>query len=366
MPDRLQDFAALWKAAAAVVEEVDLKTVLHRAVEAARAMTGARYAALGVIGEHGTIEEFIYSGLDAAAARAIGAPPVGKGILGKVIREATTIRLDHLAGHPAAAGFPAGHPAMDSFLGSPLRVGERVFGNFYLADKPGGFTVDDETNLEALATIAGSAVATARLHDRLQRLALVEERERIARDLHDSIIQDLFALGLTLQGMAQRAEQPEVRSKLDAAVDSLDHAIESLRRYVFGLRYTAPASFEMLVRKMVGDLAEHYPIPVSVAVRCEEGALSEEMGEEVLHMVKEAVSNALHHSESPNVALTIETLGRRLLINVVDNGRGFDPEGVSSGMGLANLRSRAKRLGGDVYIRSEWGVGTSVEVEIPI
>ena len=125
---------------------------------------------------------------------------------------------------------------MTTFLGVPVRAGDSVFGNLYLTEKAGGFTQDDEQLVEALAAIAGSAIASLRLQQKLRRLAVVEDRERIARDLHDAIIQDLFAVGLVLQGLASRMDEPHDRHDMEEAVERLDSAITELRRFIFDLK----------------------------------------------------------------------------------------------------------------------------------
>jgi signal transduction histidine kinase len=363
LADRL---SALWEAAASVVEQADLASVLHRTVETAREITGARYGALGVVGEHGTLIEFVYTGIDAKTAEEIGHLPVGRGVLGTVIKEGITIRVDHLSRHPDASGFPPNHPSMDSFLGVPVRVGQKVFGNIYLTDKPGGFDESDAGLVESLAVIAGAAVSTARLHDRLRKLAVVEDRERIARDLHDSIIQDLFAIGLSLQVTAIRVEDSPVGKILDNAVDRLDHAIDGLRNYILGLREPTGGSFERELRRTIEDLAAPYPVKTRVSVHSLATDLDPDLTTEVIHMIKEATSNALRHSGSPTVEIAVEAIEEKLIVTVVDHGSGFDQSIVSLGMGLANLRTRANRLGGEIFVTSGPGAGTLVEVTIPL
>ncbi len=224
-PERL---ASLIEGAVAVTANADLTQLLFAAAETARDTTGARYAAMGVIGEHGTLIEFLHVGLEPGTAEAIGHPPVGKGVLGTLIRSAKTIRLDRIEDHPDSTGFPPNHPRMETFLGVPVRVGERVFGNLYLTEKPGGFTEEDQHLVEALAVIAGAAISNSRMQQRMRRLAVVDDRERIARDLHDAIIQDIFAVGLLLQGLALRTEDDRERIDLEDAVTRLDRAIATL------------------------------------------------------------------------------------------------------------------------------------------
>lgn len=161
---RLRD---LLRASAAVVERLDLEIVLRRIVESAMTLVNARYGALGVIAPDGDgLERFIHVGVDAPTVARIGHLPTGKGILGAVIDERAPIRLAHLGADPRSAGFPAGHPEMDSFLGVPVRVGDQVYGNLYLTqDGHGAFDHDDEELVVALAATAGIAIENARLYD---------------------------------------------------------------------------------------------------------------------------------------------------------------------------------------------------------
>src|SRR5262245_29141977 len=238
----LDRFSELIEAAAGVVGETDLERVLRRLVTEAMTATGARYAALGVLGEHGVLSEFLYEGISTDEAGLIGHLPTGKGVLGTVIRENRTIRLDEIGSHPDTSGFPSHHPEMTSFLGVPVAVGDMAFGNLYLTEKEGGFSDDDVMVIEALSRIAGAAVRTARLQERLRRVAVVEDRQRIARDLHDSVIQDLFAVGLGLQGVSQIVDDSRLAATIVEAVDRLDEAVETLRSYIFDLRQIEESS----------------------------------------------------------------------------------------------------------------------------
>ena len=154
----------LLRANALVAGELSLPVVLRQIVAAARDLVGARYAALGVLGRDGELEQFVHAGMDEELAARIGDLPRGRGILGLLISEPVPLRLADLSGHPASAGFPPGHPPMTGFLGVPVRIGEEVFGNLYLTERcrGGQFTADDEQLAIALAAAAGAAIANAR------------------------------------------------------------------------------------------------------------------------------------------------------------------------------------------------------------
>src|SRR5918993_5677482 len=197
--------------------DLDLPAMLERIVEAAVELVGATYGALGVLDDSGTrLAQFITVGIDDETHRAIGDLPEGHGILGLLIVDAKPLRLPDLSEHPDSYGFPPNHPPMRSFLGVPIRVRDEVFGNLYLTDKTSAevFTDIDEELVVALAAAAGVAIENARLHNLVREMALLEDRERIARDLHDTVIQRLFATGLRLQAAARLSQRPEVPKRI--------------------------------------------------------------------------------------------------------------------------------------------------------
>jgi len=363
----LDRFSELIDAAAGVVGEIDLERVLRRLVTEARSATGARFSALGVIGEHGVLSDFLYEGIGEDEAARIGALPTGRGVLGAVIRLNKTIRLDQISDHPDAVGFPIHHPPMGNFLGVPVAVGDEAFGNLYLTEKDGGFSDQDVVVVEALSRVAGAAVRTARLQDRLRLVAVVEDRQRIARELHDSVIQELFAVGLALQGMAQLLDDAGLAATLDDAVDRLDHAVEELRGYIFELKDAAQEQSDLgeRVRRLVARMASAYPADVHLEV-VEGGSGDETVDDEIMKIVTEALSNALRHASASLVEVVVAHEAEQIVARVGDDGVGFDPDSQSTGMGLENLRVRAALLSGAISIVSRPGEGTKLEARFPI
>jgi len=355
----------LIEAAAAVVGELDLERVLDRLVTEAAHATGAKYGALGVLGEHGVLAEFRHTGLTEEEAARIGPLPTGHGVLGTVIRERRTIVVDDIAKHPDSYGFPPNHPPMGSFLGVPVSAGGKAFGNLYLTEKRGGFTNEDVALVEALSRIAGSAVNTARLQKRLRGLAVVEDRERIARDLHDSVIQDLFAVGLGLQGIAERVQDTSAAATLDDAVDRLDDAVEALRAYIFQLK--APPETRLALDERLQELVVRMgsAYPSNVRLELDITDTDDNLEDQILRIVTEALSNALRHSGGTNIDVKVEVGSNRVLIRVADDGVGFDTRRPTTGLGLANIAARAERIGGALTLRSQPGDGSVVEVVAP-
>ncbi|MBO0693449.1 MAG: GAF domain-containing protein, partial [Acidimicrobiaceae bacterium] len=229
---------ALLDAVLVIESDLDLTSLLRRIVTVATDVAGARYGALGVLDEDRVgLSEFVYAGIDPATAERIGHLPEGRGVLGLLILEPHPIRIRDLAMHPYSAGVPAGHPPMRSFLGVPIRVGGEVYGNLYLTEKQGAeeFSDVDEELVSVLARAAGLAIDKARLHTQLSELTLAEDRERIARDLHDTVIQRVFAVGLSLQALVRRSKDPEFVARLQTAVADLDETIRQVRTTIFAL-----------------------------------------------------------------------------------------------------------------------------------
>lgn len=360
--------ARLLEGAAAVAGQTDLTSVLYTTVETAMELTGAPYGALGVLDDEGGLQEFIHIGIDEETERAIGLPPQGRGLLGVISKGAKSVRTDDVTEHPDFTGFPDGHPRMDSFLGVPVHLADEIFGNLYLTNKPGGFTIEDEEAVNGLAVVAGAAINTARLQRRLRRLAVVEDRERIAANLHDAIIQDLFAVGLSLQAQSQKVVAPEVARVIQETVERLDETIASLRRFIFDLQPPVwthrDLRSEML--ELIGHLSAPYDIATEVKFDGEFDALGADAVDDALQLVSEAVSNALRHAGANTVRVQARRDREELLLIVSDEGKGFDPNQPTDGMGLDNIRRRAERAGGEATIVSTPGAGTTVRIRFPI
>src|SRR5918993_6047027 len=230
----------LLDAVQSVAADLDLEAMLRRITVAAVDLVDARYGALGVLDESRTrLKEFITVGLDQGQIEAIGDFPRGHGILGLLIADAVPLRLPDLTEHADSYGFPPNHPPMRSFLGVPILVRDEVFGNLYLTDKTTAevFTDVDEELVVGLAGAAGVAIENARLVARVHELAVVEDRERIARDLHDTVIQRLFATGMSLQSTigVVRSDPDAAAARIARAVDDLEVTIKDVRTAIFGL-----------------------------------------------------------------------------------------------------------------------------------
>ncbi len=242
--DRIDDPVRLRRLVKAILildAELHLPVVLRRIVEEACELVDAHYGALGVLSEDGnTLDQLVTAGLSPEEELAIGTRPSGQGVLGTVVADDKPLRLADVSVSPDSMGVPEHHPAMTSFLGVPIRVHGEVYGTLYLTNKEGAkeFSEDDEELVVALAMAAGIAIENARLHDLVRDRALTEDRDRIARDLHDSVIQRLFAIGLSLQGTARLVERPEAVLRIGEAIDKLDDTIRELRKAIFDIELT--------------------------------------------------------------------------------------------------------------------------------
>ncbi|MHC6591653.1 GAF domain-containing sensor histidine kinase [Arthrobacter sp. C152] len=520
-------------AVVSMAEDLSLEAVLDRVVQSACELVGARYGALGVIGEDQNLSHFITVGVDEDGARLIGDLPTGHGVLGHLIREPKPLRLHDLGEHPIAVGFPAEHPPMRTFLGVPVRVRDEVFGNLYLTEKVDGqdFTAEDEDFAVALASAAGVAIQNARLYedsnrrqqwleagievsDRLkaqpgsdtenldmiaeralhasgsalaviasvagdgslrcrtslgeqsvpagqelpggaaladvlaaggsriftdprkvfdpetaeklgpvlvaalgsdsdgqrdsllilarpgggprytdvdveqsavfasrigltldllkanqlrEEHALFIDRERIATDLHDLVIQRLFAAGLSIQSLRRYTSDPAAHERRIANITTeLDDCIHQLRNTIYSLQAREPDG-ELLsgrVLRAVQDAANaagFLPrIQLSGPV---DDAVGDEVAEQLLPVLYESVSNAVRHSGSEDIQVLLAVHQGEVVLTVRDHGRGFkDPGRVS---GLDNMKSRAARLGGTCEVDSSPGHGTTVTWTAP-
>ncbi|MFF8941604.1 GAF domain-containing protein [Streptomyces sp. NPDC014864] len=535
--DRMQ---TLLDAVVAVGGDLDLEDLLHRIVQSAVELVDAEYGALGVVGEEGRIKQFVTVGMDERTIRRIGHYPEGLGILGLLIREPHSLRLDDLRAHPEAVGFPAGHPPMRSFLGTPVQVRDQIFGNLYLTDKRGGqqFDEDDETVLRSLAAAAGVAIDNARLYDEsrhrerrleagadltrallsgeppteilrsladtvremtdadlvtlalpvddgdnlvveaaagmagdrvrglalpattlagkvfatgecissesissdprssggsasvvplgpaffvpvggrertrgvlqvangpgaapftdavldmvrafadqtalaleiaehrrdAEQLTLLGDRDRIARDLHDLVIQRLFADGLTLQAVLGRVgDQPQAADRIQRVVDDLDDTIKVIRTTIFGLQHRDRPGRGTGLRARLLTLTDEATTILGFGPSLRmTGLLDTDVpaghAEHLLAVLREALSNAARHAHASAVEVTAEATDGTLRLSVADNGRGIDPA-VTRRSGLANLRSRAEELGGGLEIGPREPSGTVLRWTVPL
>jgi signal transduction histidine kinase len=357
----------------AISSDLELPAVLQRIVQVACDQTNAQYGALGVLGAVSAegeilLIEFITEGIDEAGVHRIGHYPRGLGILGHVINVPEPLRLDDLGAHPNSVGFPAGHPAMHTFLGVPIRIRNEVFGNLYLTEKRGGgpFTATDETLAVALASAAGVAIENARLHERVQELALLHDRERIARDLHDTVIQRLFATGLGLQALSRIVADTGVADKVQAAVEDLDATIREIRGVIFELNSTERglSGFRVRVLALAAEMTPALGFEPSVRfVGPVDAIVGSDLAEHLLAALRELLSNVIRHAHASRVEIRLRA-GMEVILTVEDDGTGL-PARRSAGLGLDNLDERARTLHGSFIVEAAEPHGVRAVWSVP-
>ncbi len=520
----------------ALAAELDLGAVLKRIVELAVELTDATYGALAVLNQDGSIRDFITTGITDEERTAIGDPPAGRGVLGLLVREGHPIRLERISDHPASVGFPPNHPAMTSFLGTPILARGRAFGHIYLTDKRGAqaFDDDDEQALLVLAAQAGTAIENARLYEEattrqrwleavreigetilararsdealqivaerarelvgadlalvsvpegssdlrvayadglkaasvlgstfplegsisgevvrggavevtnaatddrrlgpivvaggfgpvvvvpliardqafgtlsvanerggahfeeqhvrllqtfadqaavaleyaraqreIERLVVLEDRERIAKELHDGVIQALFAVGMGLEGTAMMTGDEEVATRIEGAVKEIDRVIRDLRNYIFGLRpgILADRELDKALRALVDEFQSRSGVVTIVELDEQVASGLGSVAADVVQLAREALSNVGRHADATTCRISLRHEDHAAILEIDDDGRGFDPETVRRGEGLTNLERRAESLGGRTSIGSEPAKGTTIRIELPL
>ena len=541
---------ALHRASMALVSDLSLDTVLERIVHLAREQAGARYAALGVLDEHGALERFIPVGMPPEQMRAISHQPLGLGLLGEIARAHTTLRVADIARDERSVGFPPHHPPMTSFLGVPVLSGSQVLGQIYLTNKEDypEFTEEDERVIETLAAYAAVAIGNARLYEDLvardkavtqrnrdlallnavgellastldedeilektltqvmeylqveageiclaiedgqsltmalhrgdaaeafwtkerfdlgegfiglaaetgkpvvttfperdgrfirqavvdagfrciaciplvargtvvgvmgiatrserhldqrelnlltaigtwagitienarlanqsRRLAVLEERERIGMDLHDGIIQSIYAVGLALDfaRMSIQEDPQEALGKIEQAIEGLNRTIRDIRSYIMDLRPRQFRGEDLMdgLQRLVDEFRANTDLAVTLTGP-DDGkvVLPTSHATALFHICQEALANIAKHAAAKQASIDLWTAPGRILLEISDDGQGFDLRkmSVTLGHGLANMHTRAHKVGGDVEVTSEPGKGTTVLAWIPL
>jgi signal transduction histidine kinase len=381
----------------AVTAHLSVREVLRTILAAARRLLDAEYAALGVPDRKGSFAEFLAVGLTEEQWRAIGPVPRQHGLLGLMLCDPSAVRLADVRDHRQFAGWPGAHPELTSFLGVPIVDGEDILGELFLANKrgPGGFTADDEELLRLLAGHAAIALVNARLYERSRELSIVEERNRIARELHDAVTQKLFSLRLTVDAAAELLAHDPARAGHElATVRRLAaESVDELRAVVVGLLPVdlAGDGLAAALRKHAELLDRVHPAAVRFLGHPVPPLLPER-AETVYRIAQEALHNALRHGAPRTVSVDLRELTRRgaaagetaagetaavetaagetaaVELTVTDDGTGFDPAASAAAgrrLGLASMRERARAVGARLEVASRPGAGTTVRLTVP-
>lgn len=387
-----EQLEALREATLALTTETELDSLLQRIVDLSRDLGRARYAALGVLDSSGAeIDRMFSSGISKEERSHFAKVPTGAGLLGAILTERRAMRIDSIRNDPRSAGFPSNHPIMTTMLGVPLISKGEVFGNLYLADKlppdKGAhgragkaehtalpFTDQDQQTLEMFASHAAVAIEIARLHHQSQQLAIMQERERFGMNLHDGVIQSIYALGLILDDAQHHVEDEPLIAvqRINLTIDGLNQVIRDIRSYIQDLR---PQRFEGRdLQQGLEELADYFSSTTSLSVRLKvdapaAAAATAEQTAELLHVAQEALTNTQKHAKAETAEIRLSRIGSRLVLAIEDNGRGFDvfrAANQSSGNGLRNMQERARSLRGEMEIQSMGGGGTRIIVSVPV
>jgi signal transduction histidine kinase len=382
---RAAQLEALNLAGISLITELDLRLVLQKVVDLSRDLVAARFGALGVLDESGTsFQQFITSGVSEERKSMIGAPPHGRGIFRQMIDEGKPMMINDTQDYEGAYGFPANHPVMRSLLSVPIKVKGKMIGNLYVSEKldlfnPGNykeiiyFDEEDLRILELFATQAAIAIENARLYRQVQQLAIFEERQRFGMDLHDGVIQSIYAVGLMLEDIQRRVTiNPEgAREGITGAILSLNTAISDIRNYILDLR---PQHFQgrniiQGVEELARALRANTFMDVNLTITdVDSSIVSPEKTVEILHIAQEALSNVQKHAQASEVDVFLRYQNQKLMLEILDNGVSIKPKDFhgSRGNGLRNMQDRTEILKGEIVIGPRLQGGTEVVLKVPV
>ena len=339
----------------------DLKTSLKRLIHNAVLITDCTYGALGSITPDGNLEDFTYVGMSDETADEIDTFPQGRGLLGHLLKVPQPLRVSVIKDHPSSSGFPKGHPSMSGFLGVPILIREEVYGSLYLTQKRNGqdFTDEDEKLVVVLASAAGIAIDNYRGHIAQNQVGVLAERERIARDLHDLVIQRIFASGISLQSVGSDSSiSKESSVKINEVLENLDSTVQQIRTTIFALHNEHPiADIRTLILSEVASLSAVAGFQISCSFQGPiDTLIGKELAGQVLPVTRELITNAIRHAEATSIDLVVMANQTYCEIRVVDNGKGYEPGERKSG--LLNLERRAQARGGEFEILKDENSGT--------
>src|SRR5579859_3397833 len=352
MSDGLGELYTVSQAVLSVTRQMSVRDVLQVIVRSARSLVGARYAALGVPDEGDSFAEFVVDGISGAEWEAIGPLPRRHGMLAVLLNEGKPERLADIRTDPRFEGWPPAHPQMSHFLGVPVRDGDRVLGIIFAANKTSaaaagrGFTERDEEILSLFAAHAAIALTNARLYEQSRELSVLQERSRLARDLHDAVTQKLFSIRAHARAAAVLAardpvDAARVRAEIEIAGELGAEAHAELRAVIDGL---APPDLQSAglaesLRQYAVLAGRAHGVPVTFTAG-PLPALGPQVEAALYRVAQEALHNALRHAGASRVRVGLSRAARRVVLEVSDDGHGFVPEAPSGEIGRASCRER--------------------------
>jgi signal transduction histidine kinase len=354
-----------------ILDQTEPEEALELVARRARELVDADLATIAIPDpEGGSLVLTVAVGENADQIRGMVFPMKGS-VSGEVIRSGKPILLADASAEGGAHQPIAWLGVMGPAMLVPLAAGDRPLGTLAVANRKGGMLFDDAA-LELVKTLAGQAsvvVEYERVQSELRRLAVMEDRERIAKELHDGAIQSLFAVGMGLQATGTLSGDPDIEERIEGAVNEIDRVIRDLRNYIFGLRpgILADRQLAQAIRHLAEDFQQKTGVTIVVEI---DGAVASELTSragDVVQLAREALSNVGRHAAASTcrVSLARSDDGSALL-EIDDDGRGFDPRAaIGTGHGLGNLEERAASMGGKLNVESAVGQGTTIRVSIP-
>lgn len=357
---------ALIEATFLIESVTDLNQLTESIVKTAAELLGARYGALGVVSSDGvTLSRFVTYGVTTEQKDLMGDEPTGRGILGEIIQGGVRLRISDMSKHAGAAGFPRNHPVMSAFLGVPIRTSDgHIFGAIYLCDRVDDslFSEEDEDLLDAFGLATGYVIDQAALRARSRDLVLSEERERLARDLHDSVVQRLFGIGLSLQVLRRSELNDKDLERITAALKEIDATMLEVRTTIFEIEndHLRSAALKIRIGELTNEVEQRLGVPVVLSISDGvEANMDVFTSDQLVSSLREILSNVVRHSHASQVFVTVSENKEFIVLEVKDDGVGFiAPSSV--GHGLRNLATRARQCGGSFSASSTPEVGTVV------
>ena len=347
----------------------DASSLLTSIAEHARDLVGAASATITTPTSSPAQLE-VSAAVGAYAADVQGqAVPAAKSISGEVIQTGKPLHTDDASthGHAYQPIMRMGHVGPAIFV--PLKARGRATGTLMVANLKGGRRFDEGTIrlVQTFADQASVAIEYGRAQADLRRLGLMEERERIAKELHDGIIQSLFAVGMNLQSTALMSGSAETSSRVEGAVGELDRVIRDLRNYIFGLRpgILADRHLDQALQELGAEIQKRSSTRVEVEVDAELAARISSNADQIVQVTREALSNVARHAQASHAIVRLARKGNDAVLFIEDDGVGFDVRRDSTGNGLRNMRERAAALGGTMRITTKAGKGTRLQFTLP-
>jgi signal transduction histidine kinase len=361
---------ALREITSQILGDADADSLLARIAEHARDLAGADAATiLTTSSTPGRLVVAAAVGAHAAQVRGQEVP-AAKSISGAVMESGAPFVTEDASAHSTAYQPIIRRGRVGPAIFVALRVRGRATGALMVANLKGGRKFDPGTVrlVETFADQASVAMAYVRAQADVRRVGLMDERERIARELHDGVIQSLFAVGMGLQGTALITGSPEQAARIEGAVGELDNVIRDLRNYIFGLRpgILADRQLDQALRALGEEVQAGSPVRVLVDIDADVAASLSGRSHEIVQLTREALSNVARHANAKNSAVRLIRNGQSVVLTIEDDGVGFDVREDSHGDGLRNMRKRASGLGGKLQIASTRGKGTNLRITFPV